>query len=200
MPPAGEQSILSTTNDNATQQMLALSKLPIPHMEEKFAVLSGCRSMKDIILTVVARATAGNRASGDMMDLFGSCFDMCTNDMHIGQAHAEGLIRDAAFGNSLEVTGTRSGRRERHTIQTIASLDATLAVMPWAPPGVLATIAEPVALTLMLARGLIEERGVLLAPELANAEDVLEAVKGWGMPLEEQRVVLDADPREIDAA
>lgn len=197
LPPAGEQSILSTTNDNATQQMLALSNLPIPHMEEKFAVLSGRRSMKDIILTIVARATAMNKASDDMIALFGSCFDLCTNDMHVGQAHAEGLIRDAAFGNSLEVTGTRAGRRERHTIQTIASLDATRALMPWAPPGVLATIAEPVALTLMLARDQIEERGVRLAPELANAELVLEAVKHWGMPVEEHLVVLDPRPSPV---
>lgn len=193
MQPAGEQWILSTTNDNATQQMLALSRLPIPHMEEKFAVLSGRRSMKDIILTAVARATAKSKASDDMMALFGSCFDSCTNDMHIGEAHAQGLIRDAAFGNSLEVTGVRAGRRERHTIQTIASLDATLALMPWAPPGVLATIAEPAALTLMLARGEIEERGVRLAPELENAELVLRAVEAWGMPVEEQSLVVASD-------
>jgi hypothetical protein len=193
LPPAGEQRILSTTNDNATQQMLALSRVPIPHMEEKFAVLSGGRSMKDIILTIVARATAEHRSSDDMIALFGSCFELCTNDMHVGEAHAAGLIRDAAFGNSLEVTGTRSGRRERHTIQTVASLEATLALMPWAPPGVLATIVEPVALTLMLARGQIEERGVRLAPDLASAPAVLEAVREWGMPVEERVDVLEAE-------
>jgi len=190
LPPAGEQCILSTTNDNATQQMLALSRHPILHMEEKFAVLSGRRTMKDIILTVVARATARHRAADDMMALFGSCFDACTNDMHIGEAHAQGLVREAAFGDSLEVTGVRGGRRERHTIQTVASLEATLALIPWAPPGVLATVAEPVALTLMLARDQIEERGVRLAPELARAPEVLTAVRDWGMPVEEEVVVL----------
>ena len=65
--------------------------------------------------------------------------------------------------------------------------------MPWAPPGVLATIAEPAALTLMLARGEIEERGVRLAPELENAELVLRAVEAWGMPVEEQSLVVASD-------
>jgi hypothetical protein len=190
LPPAGEHTILTVTTDNGTRMIAELSPVPIHHLEERFAVLSGGRSMKDIVLTLVARQTARHQASEDMMALFGSSFDMSTNSMHVGEAHTQGIIRDAAFAASLEVTGTRRGRVERHTAHCVASLDATLERIPWAPPGVLATMAVPTQLVLMLARGQVSERGVRLVAQLENAGVALQGLEACGMPVAEEMIVV----------
>lgn len=183
-PPIGEQLLLGTTHHAPVG-----SAIEGPVLEAKFANISGGMDMKDILLTAVARQTARHKASDNMLALFGSSFTP-TSQIDVGAAHAEGRIRNSAMAVVIEVTGLRQDRRERHTWTLMTTLENSLPLIPWAAPSVLATVAQPVILTLMIARGQLLERGVRRATELDCGESLLREIKTWGVQVTEQTAVL----------
>jgi hypothetical protein len=178
--PVGEQTVLTTTTNLSSLMISAQLERPVRHMEEKFAVISGGLDMRDILLTAVCRQTAKHRSTQNILALFGDSF-LETSSLHFGKARLEGLVRDAAYVCSIEAVGRTNRASRRTVLECLATLEETLKRIPWAPPGVLATVAVPVEVALMIERGEIRDAGVVQLADLESGSQVLTGVERLGL-------------------
>ena len=181
--PVGPQGVLPVSYNDASHRIAAHPNAPTGRIVERFAVLSGGKSMKDIVLTCMAEQLATHK-DGDVFETLAMSLTPAT-DMDFGQAKAEGRIRDAAWVSSIEISGVIGGAETVRRLDCTASMDDTLSRVPWAPPGALVTTALPLELALAIASGCIKERGVLNLAQLEAAQELATNLARWGVSINE---------------
>lgn len=174
--PVGTQEILPSADNGTSLQIMKESSIPVPNISEYFSVLSGGLGMKDILLTALSRQTRTTNQTEDLLGLLSQSFTL-TNTVDFKAARQDGRIRDAAWVSAIEFHGVKNGENVKIEDVCMATLDATLAEIPWATPGVLATTAMPVEVADMILTGTITETGVVPVTKIGLREEIVERMK-----------------------
>jgi hypothetical protein len=186
--PVGPQGVLPVSYNDASLRVAAHNNAPSGRVVERFAVLSGGKSMKDILLTCAAEQLAAFDPDAEKADVFAALGSSLTSvtDLDFGQAKAEGRIRNAAWVSSIEVTGVLNGVTTVRTFECASTMDETLERVSWAPPGALVTTALPLELALAIASGRIGDAGVLNLSGISEAQKMVDDLGRWGVRVSEK--------------
>jgi hypothetical protein len=192
--PVGRQGIFTQTFGIDGVILNKFAGKPIGHIEEKGAVLSGGLGAKDIWLKVIQQQTSKHKSADNMLELFGRSYVETSADFDFEEACRTGRIRDAAFASAVEVTGMKDGRRVRHTMSCLSTLSRSQESIPWAEPGVFATIGGLVIeLVLMLGRSEFNKKGVVAATDIEYPQAMFDRIRRRGQILSE-KIELDMVP------
>lgn len=184
--PIGRQGIFTQTFgiDGIIINKYAGKRIPL--IEEKGAVLSGGLGSKDLWIKAIQQQTSKHTGAENMLGLFGKSF-VASSDIDFRSACDSGRIRNAAFASAVEVTGMCNGERVRHTLSCLSTLEATRRAIPWAEPGVFATIGGLVIeLLLMLGRNQFNRRGVFTAASIDDPAEIFRRIGQRGQLLGER--------------
>jgi hypothetical protein len=97
------------------------------------------------------------------------------------RAIADRIVTDAVFAVSVEVSGAIGGRRTAQTIGLMVSLSEARKHLPWATHMVYATTGTtPIALVPKLARGEINQTGVVGVGALDSWSEILDVIESRG--------------------
>jgi hypothetical protein len=184
--PVGRRAILASTLGLDMIILHRFAGKPIHVIEEKGALLSGGLSAKDIWIKAIQQQTSKHDGAENMMALFGKSF-LPTVDLDLRKAYETGRIKDGAFASVVEVTGRKGNDNIRHTISCVSTLGRTRELLPWAVPGVFATIGGVlIEMLLKLGRNEFCKRGVLPPTAIDDFQEILKNMRRRGHLLVEK--------------
>jgi len=185
--PVGWEPIYPTTKPVSSHLIQRFSNKPIRLLSERFGLPSGGLETKDVLMKAISEQTAdyiGN-SEHDLFEIWGNAF---IPGIDFKRVYDEGIIKDGAFVEVVEVTGEVNGEFVRRKLSYTCTLKEAMQYLPWAGSNVYATIGGvPIELVLMLARKEFTSPGVLTMANLLDYKGILNRIIKRGIGITENR-------------
>jgi saccharopine dehydrogenase-like NADP-dependent oxidoreductase len=184
--PVGKGTIYTATFHpelfTISQFMPQVTGKSVNYIELKGGHQIGDWSMKDVWIEIIRRAVVKtpvvNKVGTNLVELFAKEF---IQPGDFKEACDRGLVKDGVVTGAIELTGTKSGKKIRHTVTGIVTLKEAQKHIPWSSPmsyivGMTAALA-----VLALGRGQVKQNGVGCAWWIEKPEEFLEECKNRGV-------------------
>lgn len=141
--------------------------------------------MKDIWIEAVRRQTVKNPyvEKADLFKLFGSSF---TDPGAFKDMYDKGVVRESADIVLSEVTGTKGGKKVRHTVYAVSLLSEGMKRVPWANHVTHLVVTPAVMAMLMICRKEIKAKGVIAPEHIEHPDLFLKRMEERGLPILEK--------------
>jgi len=136
----------------------------------------GDLKMKDVWIEAIHRQTVkpafekAIRGPEDMFEALGSSFNAPSD---FKEAFDNGIIKNDHNTTVVEVTGLKNGKKIKHTMGNTSSFSDSRKIAPWSSSVSYATSQPGVTIGLMVLRGEINRKGVIVPDQLEQPELIL---------------------------
>jgi len=160
---------------------------PINYVEIKGGMVIGDLTVKDVWIEAIRQANKRKGSTyvekADLLDLWGSSF---THPIDFREKYDKGIIKDACVALATEVIGYKNGEQVRHTVYCVTTLSEAIKRVPWATPLSYATSTPAIIATLMIGRGEIKRRGIMLPEWIEQPKAFIQKMKDRGNLIRER--------------
>jgi len=182
--PVGRVTLYNVTHNEIYTIPRYLPKVtgkPIDYVDVKGGMVIGALTVKDVLIEAIRQANKKRMSTyvekADLLKLWGSSF---IHPMDFRESYDKGIIKDACVAIATEVIGYKSGKQVRHTVYCVTTLGEAIKHVPWATPLSYATSTSATIATLMIGRGKIKRRGIMLPEWIEQPKAFIKKMENMG--------------------
>lgn len=160
---------------------------PINYVEVKGGMVIGDMAVKDVWIEAIRQVNKKRESTyvdnADLLALWGSAF---TKPIDFKENYDKGVVTDACLAHATEVNGYKKKKQVRHTVYCITRLSEVMKHVPWASPVAYATSTTATIATLMVGRGEIRRRGIMVPEWIEQPKSFIKKMENRGNLIRER--------------
>lgn len=157
--------------------------VPVGYLEVGGGMYLNNLDLNDIIVEALGQQVKKSlQFQGDVLERLAQSFE--PSDL-FAENYQKGLITDEIFCGLIEIVGRKKASRIKYTVKVMHDLKEVLKTTPGVSIATFVVSFVPGILALMLAKGKIHQKGVLVPAQLENSNEIIEQTKSKGLNISE---------------